>query len=226
MNRLQKLTSTLFCDDLRHSRCKSSYIISSPIRQTLHCGSMPLAILHRLTSPRSHRVRFVIGLSLLFLPVLGAEVWVFQPANKEVLTRLNIASTFDTATARRTIEALDAQGDDANDTPATRATRFRIIVLDTVTALLGPQLSGVSSQGKTPISAQLVLSCLTPNMTPRTCPHLTPAGHAEMTMFMRLLRDAAQKHRLCVLVSCSFGPFTHSTPLPLPFGITRGQSIV
>jgi hypothetical protein len=153
-----------FCDNLRHSRYKSSCIISSPIRQTLHCGSMPLAILHRLASPRSHRVRFVIGLSFLFLSVLGTEAWMFQPANKEVLTRLNIASAFDTATARRTIEALDAQGDDASDTPATRTNRFRIIVLDTVTALLGPQLSGVSSQGKTHTSAQLVLSCLSPKM--------------------------------------------------------------
>jgi hypothetical protein len=167
------LTSTLFfCDDLRHSRCKSSCIISSPIRPMLHCGSMPLATLHRLTSPRSHRVRFVIGLSFLFLPVLGAEMWVFQPANQEVLTRLNIASTFDTQTARRTIEALDAQGDDTSDTPETRANRFRVIVLDTVTALLGPQLSGVSSQGNTPISApSFVLSDPEHDATNAPSPH-------------------------------------------------------
>jgi hypothetical protein len=71
-----------------------------------------------------------------------------QPAHKEILTRLNIASTFNTATARRTIEALDAQGDDgATSTAASQANRFQIVVLDTVTALLGPQLSGVSAQG-------------------------------------------------------------------------------
>jgi len=37
-----------------------------------------------------------------------------------------------------------------------------------------------------------------------------PIGHAEMTMFMRLLRDAAQRHGLCILVgfpSYSFCPF-------------------
>jgi hypothetical protein len=70
-----------------------------------------------------------------------------QPAHKRILTRLNIAPTFDTATARRTIETLDAQAGDASGTPESRANRFRIVVLDTVTALLGPQLSGVSSQG-------------------------------------------------------------------------------
>ena len=46
-------------------------------------------------------------------------------------------------TAGRTIEALD----DASSKPESPKHRFRIVVLDTVTALLGPQLSGISSQG-------------------------------------------------------------------------------
>ncbi|KAI0300774.1 P-loop containing nucleoside triphosphate hydrolase protein [Russula brevipes] len=91
-------------------------------------------------------------------------------AHAELLTRLNIASAFDTATAARSIEALDTEFD-ASSQPESRPRRFRIVVLDTVTALLGPQLSGISSQ-----------------------------GHAEMTMFMRLLRTAAQEHGLCILV--------------------------
>jgi hypothetical protein len=74
------------------------------------------------------------------------HAWNVQPTYKELLTRLNIASTFDTAAARRTIEALDAQGD-ASGKPESRPSQFRIVVLDTVTALLAPQLSGISSQG-------------------------------------------------------------------------------
>ncbi|KAI0255071.1 P-loop containing nucleoside triphosphate hydrolase protein [Lactifluus subvellereus] len=85
------------------------------------------------------------------------------------LTRLNIAPAFDTAAAARAIEALDTES--GNNKPQRPASRFRIVVLDTVTVLLGPQLSAVSSQ-----------------------------GHAEMTTFMRLLREAAQKHALCILV--------------------------
>ena len=44
-----------------------------------------------------------------------------------------------------------------------------------------------------------------------------------MTMFMRLLRDVAQKHGLCILVSISFiFPFlTFFTPTI--WGIARGQ---
>jgi len=90
-----------------------------------------------------------------------------SPSHKELLTRLNIASTFDTSAARLTIEAL---GNVSSKLESLKY-RFRVVVLDTVTALLGPQLSGVSSQ-----------------------------GHADMTMFMRLLRDVAQKHGLCILV--------------------------
>ncbi|KAH9998825.1 P-loop containing nucleoside triphosphate hydrolase protein [Russula compacta] len=90
-------------------------------------------------------------------------------AHKELFTRLIIAPTFDTATATRTIEALDTECG-TSDKPESRAHRFRIVVIDTVTALLGPQLSGISSQ-----------------------------GHAEMTMFMRLLRAVAQKHGFCIL---------------------------
>jgi len=69
-----------------------------------------------------------------------------QAAYTAPLARLNITTTFDVAAAARTIDALDAQG----DTELSRArnqNQFRIVVLDTVTALLGPQLSGVSSQG-------------------------------------------------------------------------------
>jgi hypothetical protein len=62
---------------------------------------------------------------------------------------LNIASAFDTATAARSIEALDTEFD-ASGRPESRPHQFRIVVLDTVTALLGPQLSGISSQGNAP----------------------------------------------------------------------------
>ena len=63
--------------------------------------------------------------------------------HQEPLTRLNVVPTFDTATAARTIEALDTKG----DRTGSHARQFRILVLDTVTALLGPHLSGISSQG-------------------------------------------------------------------------------
>ncbi|KAI0303640.1 P-loop containing nucleoside triphosphate hydrolase protein [Multifurca ochricompacta] len=89
-------------------------------------------------------------------------------AHLELLTRLNIASAFDTAAAVRAIEALDKENSTNN---APRRRQFRIVVLDTLTVFLGPLLSGLSSQ-----------------------------GHAEMTMFMRLLRATAQKHGLCILV--------------------------
>ena len=109
----------------------------------------------------SHSVR--CGTIHVFLPSLVLmHAWNVQPTYKELLTRLNIASTFDTAKARRTIEALDAQGD-ASGKPGSRPSQFRIVVLDTVTALLAPQLSGISSQGNViattlhlPTSAQLV----------------------------------------------------------------------
>jgi len=39
-----------------------------------------------------------------------------------------------------------------------------------------------------------------------------PVGHAEMTMFMRLLRATAQKHGLCILVRVSCFPLL---PFPL-----------
>ncbi|KAH9063962.1 P-loop containing nucleoside triphosphate hydrolase protein [Lactarius vividus] len=88
------------------------------------------------------------------------------------LARLNIATGFDTATVTHAIEALNASsshGDHASP-------QFRFVVIDTVTALLGPRLSNLSSQGT------------------------FLARHAEMTSFMRLLRATAQKHGLCVLV--------------------------
>lgn len=102
----------------------------------------------------------------------------------------------------RAIEALDAES--GNDNPQRQASRFRIVVLDTVTMLLGPQLSAVSSQGN-----------VTPPLSPSSpCEYICqavrgeadedhnrlPLGHAEMTTFMRLLREAAQKHGLCILV--------------------------
>jgi len=40
-----------------------------------------------------------------------------------------------------------------------------------------------------------------------------------MAMFMRLLRDAAQKHGLCVLVSFSFAHFSLSSTHPTPLTI-------
>jgi hypothetical protein len=44
-----------------------------------------------------------------------------------------------------------------------------------------------------------------------------------MTMFMRLLRDVAQKHGLCILVSSFIFPFlTFFTPTI--WGIVRGQA--
>ncbi|KAH9177386.1 P-loop containing nucleoside triphosphate hydrolase protein [Lactarius sanguifluus] len=87
--------------------------------------------------------------------------------SSQPLARLNIATVFDTATATHTIATLDAN---SGHFPQ-RASQFRLVVIDTVTALLRPRLSNLSSQ-----------------------------GHAEMTSFMRLLRATAQKHGLCVLV--------------------------
>ncbi|KAN0132897.1 P-loop containing nucleoside triphosphate hydrolase [Lactarius tabidus] len=93
-----------------------------------------------------------------------------QPAiSQQLLTRLNIATAFDAATATHIIEALDDRN--YGGSGPQRVPQFRIVVIDTVTALLGPRLSNLSSQ-----------------------------GHAEMTSLMRLLRSAAQKHGLCVLV--------------------------
>jgi hypothetical protein len=97
----------------------------------------------RLSTFASRSVRLPFPPILL---VLTSKI--FQPIHNGLVTRLNIASTFDTAAARRTIEALDARGD-ANVKQESHEDqyKFRIVVLDTVTALLGPQLSGVSSQG-------------------------------------------------------------------------------
>ncbi|KAI9437804.1 P-loop containing nucleoside triphosphate hydrolase protein [Russula earlei] len=93
-------------------------------------------------------------------------------AHTELLARLYIISAFDVVAAARAIEALDAEGStEVNPESRTHRFQFRIVVVDTATALLGPQLSGISSQ-----------------------------GHAQMTTFMRLLRSAAQKHGLCILV--------------------------
>jgi hypothetical protein len=75
--------------------------------------------------------------------VLGAR---FQAISQQLLTRLNIATAFDAATATRTIEALDARSSHGGSGPQ-HVPQFRIIVIDTVTALLGPRLSNLSSQG-------------------------------------------------------------------------------
>jgi hypothetical protein len=68
--------------------------------------------------------------------------------------------TFDTATAARTVEALDTEGGTGAGRPESHAHQFRIVVLDTVTALLGPHLSGISSQGNAPpqLLSHVVLS--------------------------------------------------------------------
>ncbi|KAI0267658.1 hypothetical protein BC834DRAFT_822097 [Gloeopeniophorella convolvens] len=72
------------------------------------------------------------------------------PAAEDILSRLNIVSVFDIEAVVRTIEALDS--DSAPQVP-----RFRIVVLDTVTALLGPRLSGLSSQGsRMPLTRLLI----------------------------------------------------------------------
>jgi len=74
-----------------------------------------------------------------------------QAAHTDPLVRLNVTTTFDVAAAARTIDALDAQGGTSRTLESSQAhqnqNQFRIVVLDTVTALLGPQLSGISSQG-------------------------------------------------------------------------------
>ncbi|KAI9463310.1 P-loop containing nucleoside triphosphate hydrolase protein [Lactarius psammicola] len=98
------------------------------------------------------------------------------PTSQQLLTRLNIATAFDTATAALTIKALDAR----NGRGPQRAPLFRFVVIDTVTALFGPRLSNLSSQGTFSAGSY--------------------QGHAEMTSFMRLLRATAQKLGLCVLV--------------------------
>ena len=138
--------------------------------------------------------------------------------------RLNIASTFDTATAARTIEALDTEGGTSGRAES-HARPFRIVVLDTVTVLLGPHLSGISSQGSVQYST---FAC------PCCCPVLSgyqltwvvhmPIGHAEMTMFMRLLRTAAQKHGLCILVGTP--SLRLSAQLPVYFGLFKSSADV
>jgi len=150
----------------------------------------------------------------------SADAWMFSHPHIELLTRLNIASTFDTSMARRTIEALD----DASSELESLKHRFRIVVLGTVMVLLGPQLSGISSQGNVIVMLLPPLLHLrtalfsisnpnavhqqttTTNVAPRT--RSVPTRHTEMTMFMRLPRDAAQKPGLCIFVGIPFiSPF-------------------
>jgi RAD51-like protein 3 len=59
-----------------------------------------------------------------------------------------------------------------SQTNSPSAARIRIIVIDSITPLLGPMLSAVSSQ-----------------------------GHAIMTTFMRQLRALSQAFELCIFVS-------------------------
>ena len=158
-----------------------------------------------------------------------------QPPHIELLTRLNIASTFDTSTARRTIEALD----DASSEPESLKHRFRIVVLGTVTALLGPQLSGISSQGN------VIVMLLPPLLHPRTAlfsisnpnavHQLTTTTNVAPRTRLRAYktcgndgvhappRDAAQKPGLCILVSIPFiSPFP-TLFTPTIWGVVRGQ---
>ena len=104
--------------------------------------------------------------------------------------------------------------------------RFKIVVLDTVTTLLGPQLSDISSQGNVIVTLfffflnqfmcvsgyrTLIVTLLPPLSHPTACfpfqiriPCINwrherasaPTGHAEMTMFLRLLRQVALGARI------------------------------
>jgi hypothetical protein len=69
--------------------------------------------------------------------------------------QLSIASIFDTTTAARTI---DTEGGVSR--PESHAHRFRIVVLDTVMALLVPHLSGISSQGNVTTTPRAASSSL------------------------------------------------------------------
>ena len=108
-----------------------------------------------------------------------------QTTHKELFTRLIIAPTFDTATATRTIEALDTECGTSSK-PELQAHRFRIVVVDTVTALLGPQLSNISSQGN------VLRQRPPPPHTPLTSPWLVvlsiPSARRQLTTTMRGVR--------------------------------------
>ncbi|KIM84382.1 hypothetical protein PILCRDRAFT_410642 [Piloderma croceum F 1598] len=83
------------------------------------------------------------------------------------LERLQVSLVLDIEGAHDVLEALPS----TFVTDASSETRIRIIVIDSITPLLGPMLSAVSSQ-----------------------------GHAIMTTFMRQLRALAQAFELCIFV--------------------------
>ncbi|ETW83189.1 hypothetical protein HETIRDRAFT_314894 [Heterobasidion irregulare TC 32-1] len=89
------------------------------------------------------------------------------PATSTVLERLHISLAFDLPSAYDVLESIRS----VFMSPAPSDTTPRILVIDTITPLLGPHLSAVSSQ-----------------------------GHAAMVTFMRTLRILAQTHLLCILV--------------------------
>ncbi|KAH8980878.1 P-loop containing nucleoside triphosphate hydrolase protein [Lactarius akahatsu] len=143
------------------------------ISGTSASGKTALALhiaLHHLTSHPAAAALWLDTTGNLAPARLASLVSRSSGQSSQPLARLNIATVFDTATATHTIATLDASSGHGSHVPQ-RAPQFRCVVIDTVTALLGPRLSNLSSQ-----------------------------GHAEMTSFMRLLRATAQKHGLCVLV--------------------------
>ncbi|KAI0046565.1 P-loop containing nucleoside triphosphate hydrolase protein [Auriscalpium vulgare] len=101
-----------------------------------------------------------------------------------VLERLHISQAFDLDAAQEVIRHLRT----ALATTPDMSPRPRILVIDTVTPLIGPQLSAISSQGVshyTPIAF-----CIPTNQL----------GHAAMTTFMRLLGNTARTFGLAILV--------------------------
>ncbi|KAA1467710.1 hypothetical protein DENSPDRAFT_832817 [Dentipellis sp. KUC8613] len=89
------------------------------------------------------------------------------PAAGTALERLHISLAFDLDTVYNVLDGLRS----ALQAATGNQPRPRIVVIDAITPLLGPQLTGVTAQ-----------------------------GHATMVTFMRSLRELARSHSLCILV--------------------------
>ncbi|TFY83535.1 hypothetical protein EWM64_g486 [Hericium alpestre] len=99
------------------------------------------------------------------------------PAVHSALERFHISLAFDIDVAYQVLDGIHA----ALSTVTADQPRPRIVVIDTITPFLGPQLSAVTSQ-----------------------------GHATMVTFMRSLRSLAQAHSLSIIVintSSSANPY-------------------
>lgn len=113
-------------------------------------------------------------------------------ATSTVLERLHISLAFDLPSAYDVLESIRSvfmSPEPSDSTP-------RILVIDTITSLLGPHLSAVSSQ-----------------------------GHAAMIAFMRTLRTLAQTHLLCILVINSSTIVKSSNPASMLTTVTRKPAL-